>query len=431
VAGAAVLSEETQPLVLGAAPGGRGAVTFALPQAHAGADLVLEASNGFGQALSSTLRIVDRLVVSAQANASAYATNEAGEIVVTLTNTGNTVHEGVSEGGAPGLFELEPQSFSIPPGSQAVLRHAFTVPAHARSGLHRGSLQVGGLLTASFFVTVRPPELGFSVEDRLYTAGETIPVVLRNAGGSIGTPEIEARLGEFPPVRASASLAVGEETTLEVPIPAHLPSGVHPLLLSARDDVHFAGASRAASVRVAGTAATLSVATDADVYLVGSTIAVDAQVTNAGLPLVSAGLHLEIATPCAPALEGVTFHFDTWAGSDWIERAARGRGQHHETDQVDLSAYWPDPDGEYKVRIRHDGVPPAAIDYVALVSGGALVAPTEAMLDSGGDVLAALSLSDETGADVTYQAVVVRFPPASSSSLLYRAREGDPPASRR
>ena len=182
----------------------------------------------------------------------------------------------------------------------------------------------------------------------------------------------------------------------------------------------------AARVRIAGTEATLSVATDADVYLVGSTIGASAQVTNGGVPLGAAGLHLEIATPCAPASEGVTFHFDTWDGTDWVERASRGRGALFETDQVDLSAFWPDPDGEYKVRIRHDGVPPAALDFVALISGGALVAPSEAVLEFGGDVLSGVLASDESGVDMTFQAVIARFPATAAPSLLYRAREGEP-----
>jgi hypothetical protein len=424
--GGAALSEETKPLALGPAPDGRGSVSFALPLARAAAEVRVEATNGFGQSLRATVPIVHRLIASVRTSGADYAAGESGEVVLSLANTGNTLQEGSAAGEVEGIGILAPQSFSLPPGGVGELRFGFAVPEAAASGLHRGAIELPGLPPVAFAVSIRRPELVFGVEDRVYQGGEAIAVVLRNAAGSLATAEVESRLRDLPPVTAKASLAVGEEITVEVPIPAHLPSGRYDLRLSAEDRTHFAGAFAVKGIQVAGTAASLSVATDAEVYRVGSTITASAELLNAGLALSAAGLHLEIATPCAPAFEGVTFHFDTWDGSNWVERAARGRGPHFETDQVDLSAFWPDPDGEHKVRIRHGGLPPAALDFAALVSGGVLVAPSEAVLEAGGDVLPALIASDESGIDLAFGAVIVRFPPLPAPSLIYRAREGEP-----
>ena len=51
--------------------------------------------------------------------------------------------------------------------------------------------------------------------------------------------------------------------------------------------------------------------------------------------------------------------------------------------------------------------------------------PTEAALEGGGDVLAALRTADDSGPYVAERAVVARFPAAASPSLLYRALEGE------
>ncbi|MCI0410671.1 MAG: hypothetical protein L0191_19285, partial [Acidobacteria bacterium] len=122
-----------------------------------------------------------------------------------------------------------------------------------------------------------------------------------------------------------------------------------------------------------------------------------------------------------------SYHVDTWDGASWVERAVRARGPNFETDQVDLSAYLPDVDGEYKVRLRQTGPSPAELDYTALNSAGALLAPVEA--DFGGvnyaDVLAA---PDNQVLFLDGSEVILRFPAAPGPSFVFRAREGTPTA---
>jgi hypothetical protein len=121
--------------------------------------------------------------------------------------------------------------------------------------------------------------------------------------------------------------------------------------------------------------------------------------------------------------EGGSYHIETWDGGSWQERVVRGRTPILETDLVDLAPFLPDADGEYKLRIRHSGPGPATLDYVALLSGGALVAPNTATLEPGQDVLTRLRDADDVEILMTGGTVLLHFPPAPSPSLVFRARE--------
>lgn len=64
-----------------------------------------------------------------------------------------------------------------------------------------------------------------------------------------------------------------------------------------------------------------------------------------------------------------SYHVSTWDGSSWIERGVLHYRRFYREQQLDLSAYLPDADGEYKLRIRQTGKEAAHVESVALLNG--------------------------------------------------------------
>ena len=62
-----------------------------------------------------------------------------------------------------------------------------------------------------------------------------------------------------------------------------------------------------------------------------------------------------------------SYHVSTWDGSDWVERGVLHYRRFYREQQLDLSDYLPDADGEYKVRIRQTGKEAAHVESVALL----------------------------------------------------------------
>jgi len=423
---AGTLFDETQPMVLAESPQGKASVTFTLPPLGpdvASGSLTLTADNGFGKRIQASAVMKSALFMAAPFDGREYSAGESGEIAVTLENTGTIVEEGIAGGSIDGVGSLTSSPYTLLPGQSAVVRLGFTVPADVIGGMHQAEIVASHAVGTRTSVAIKKPIFTMVVEDRLYQIGEEIPVTLRNTGGSRATPVITLSFPPAPPKTASLSLDPGAEGTVALMVPRQIAAGVY-LAVEARDEVSDVRFSEARQVRVAGTAALLQVQTDQPVYVAGATIQASAQVTNSGVALDGGLLHLEIATPCVPQLAGRTYHFETWDGTRWVERAARERAAFFQTDQVDLGPYLPDPDGEYKVRIRQAAVSPAFLDYVTLVSSGSLVPAQEATLEGGGDVLPQLLAADDDGLPIDGQAVVVRFPPALDPTLVYRAREG-------
>ncbi|HEY5738546.1 MAG TPA: FlgD immunoglobulin-like domain containing protein, partial [Gammaproteobacteria bacterium] len=74
-----------------------------------------------------------------------------------------------------------------------------------------------------------------------------------------------------------------------------------------------------------------------------------------------------------------SYHVSTWDGSDWVERGVLHYRRFYREQQLDLSAYLPDADGEYKLRIRQVGKEAAHVESVALLSGGRRAIPSSAI----------------------------------------------------
>lgn len=92
-----------------------------------------------------------------------------------------------------------------------------------------------------------------------------------------------------------------------------------------------------------------------------------------------------------------SYHVSTWDGSSWVERGLLHVASLYSEQQLDLSRFLPDPQGDYKVRIHQVGMSGAQIDRLQLRFGlrGAQVpvVPLSAVSD-GADVLAKISGAD-------------------------------------
>ncbi|MEJ2347133.1 MAG: FlgD immunoglobulin-like domain containing protein, partial [Gammaproteobacteria bacterium] len=143
---------------------------------------------------------------------------------------------------------------------------------------------------------------------------------------------------------------------------------------------------------------------------------------------------------------GESYHISTWNGSSWVERGVLHYDRFSREQQVDLSKYLPDPDGEYKVRIHQVGMESAQIDSVALLENSNRFAPTSAhqLATSGvtglvqtligsrpsdGEVLADIRYPDNEVVDShekTFEIKWNKLPKGLDFHLALTAREEDP-----
>ena len=97
-----------------------------------------------------------------------------------------------------------------------------------------------------------------------------------------------------------------------------------------------------------------------------------------------------------------TYYIYTWDGSSWVERGSWTIGvSGDQLHDFDLSAFLPDPDGDYKVRIFQSYAwDEAGIDYVGLTRDGTPGTMTYAYdLEKGQSVLTELQASDDVRDD--------------------------------
>ncbi|HUP42459.1 MAG TPA: FlgD immunoglobulin-like domain containing protein, partial [Thermoanaerobaculia bacterium] len=152
-----------------------------------------------------------------------------------------------------------------------------------------------------------------------------------------------------------------------------------------------------------------------------------------------------------PRLRLFSFEVATWDGQRWVERGELHHGLHYSERELDLSVHLPDPDGEYKVRIRQTGLEAAHVDRALLRVGRSRGPESErrpasaVIVPGGADVLDPLRAVDrevldlherqveirwegfETGAEGVRLALVAREEELSSRAarpFRYPAREG-------
>ena len=108
--------------------------------------------------------------------------------------------------------------------------------------------------------------------------------------------------------------------------------------------------------------------------------------------------------------QGESYHIDTWDGSQWVERGKLHYSLAYGEQEVDLSDFLPDPDGEFKVRILQSGHEAAHVDNVTLRVGDHIFLPDRALRDdTGEDVLDELRHADYEVIDLHERSFQVRW----------------------
>jgi subtilase family serine protease/fibronectin type 3 domain-containing protein len=137
----------------------------------------------------------------------------------------------------------------------------------------------------------------------------------------------------------------------------------------------------------------------------------------------------EAAASLEPGIPGCfSYHVSTWDGTDWVERGELHYGLRYREQSLPLREYLPDPDGEYKVRIRQTGLEAAHVDQVALSADGmSLLAVSATNTATGEDMLAQVIHPDYEVQDLHEAEMEVHWsdvpPVAVSLSLLAREEE--------
>ena len=108
--------------------------------------------------------------------------------------------------------------------------------------------------------------------------------------------------------------------------------------------------------------------------------------------------------------QGESYRIDTWDGSQWVERGKLHYSLAYGEQEVDLSGFLPDPDGEFKVRILQSGHEAAHVDNVTLRVGDHIFLPDRALRDdTGEDVLDELRHADYEVIDLHERSFQVRW----------------------
>lgn len=123
-----------------------------------------------------------------------------------------------------------------------------------------------------------------------------------------------------------------------------------------------------------------------------------------------------------------SYHVSTWDGSKWAERGVLHYGMHYQEKTLDLSKYLPDASGQFRVRIRQQGMEAAHVESVALVGGANRYLPESALhLGTSKDVVAQVLYQDNEVLDLHEAEMEVRWSGVPSGSanlrLAFNARE--------
>lgn len=123
-----------------------------------------------------------------------------------------------------------------------------------------------------------------------------------------------------------------------------------------------------------------------------------------------------------------SYHISTWDGANWVERGELHYDLHYSNQTLPLREYLPDPDGEYKVRIRQTGLEAAHVDRVALEADRMLLQAISATdTSSGDDLLPQVAYLDNEVQDLHEAEMEVHWndvpPVAVSLSLLAREEQ--------
>ncbi|MDI6753649.1 MAG: hypothetical protein QME78_04555 [Thermodesulfobacteriota bacterium] len=365
-----------------------------------------------------------------------YRIRDEVNLTVKLKNTGRFHFENASlTVTVPSAAYTNTKPINLKPDQLLPVQFAIPIPAALGAGPHAVnvamSLPEGSFRTKSlsFIVSEASLTVDYSGPETL-AAGESISFIVKNNGGQDAESECRVILTGNAEIIYQNTLRevirAGEIRTYSIPISSQATDGLYILTAEVWNKKTDKKKTLWQNFNVSGINAGLSVRTDKEVYFLWDSVTALAQVVNRGHNMESAILNLKVVDQC---LQQVSYHFYTWDEVSWVERGLLHYGSNMEAKVIDLSAYLPDAQGEYKVRIKHVGEGSARIDYISLMVDGNLYAPTYArnLEEAGYDMLHEVEEADGQAADVLNNEVEIRWngaPPGTTKVLLMGAQEG-------
>lgn len=124
--------------------------------------------------------------------------------------------------------------------------------------------------------------------------------------------------------------------------------------------------------------------------------------------------------------ECASYHISVWDGARWVERGVLHYDMLYQEKRLDLSSFLPDANGNYRLRIRQQGLEAAHVESVALLVNGVRVLPVSALhLGNSQDVLSKVLYPDREVLDLFGAEMEVRWDslPGGKIELALNARE--------
>jgi hypothetical protein len=391
-----------------------------------------------GQIRSGETIIPNTADVSFTFDRPSYRIREVANLTVEITNTGNFNQESMSltvsvpdanyndTKGVPLLVTENSQqlTYSIPiPGDVAAGQHIINVTLSLPSGSSYTK-------TTSFSVPRSSLTIVHSDPEKI-KIGDTINIDITNAGGIdtsfVCTLNLISGDLTISQNTIDDTIQAGEAKTCNLQIPAQATFGRYVLYANVLDTKTDKTSYLSKVLTVSGLRSDLSVRTAKDIYLSTEDITVLTQITNQEYAIDGANLNLKIVDKCSEPVFVESYHISTWDGNNWVERGILHYPEDFGTQSFDLSAFLPDADGNYKLRITHIGFGYANVDYISLIADGASYIPTAAReLYRNGDILSYIIEADGFAANVRANTIEIQWqgmPSTTTKILSMRAKE--------
>jgi hypothetical protein len=429
-----------QKQILSFQPGDSTTIDFSIPISNLiFGDYKLTYSLSYeGQINSGETIIPNAASVSFNFEKPSYRIREVANLIVEIRNTGNFNQKSMSltvsvpdanyndTKGVPLLVTESSQqlTYSIPiPENVAAGQHIINITLSLPSGSSY-------IKTTNFSVPRSSLAIVYSDPEKI-KIGDAININITNTGG-IDTSFVCTLILISGDLTISQNtiddtIQAGEAKTCNLQIPAQAALGRYVLYANVLDTETDQTSYLSKVLTISGLRSDLSVKTAKDIYFSTEDITTLTQIANQEYDIDNANLNLKIVDKCSEPVYVESYHISTWDGNNWVERGILHYPEEFGTQSFDLTAFLPDADGNYKVRITHIGVGYANIDYISLVADGTSYIPTAAKeLYKNGDILRYIIEADGFAANVRANTIEIQWqsmPSTTTEILSMRAKE--------
>jgi hypothetical protein len=366
-----------------------------------------------------------------------YRIREEANLTVSLMNSGKFNLENVSVSvSVPDINFTDNRTVSLSINDSLQLTYTIAISESITPGQHNADVTLmlpsgNSILKNSKFVI---PEALIKIEysgERKFTAGDVIYLTVENTGGIDANSLTEIKLTSVTDAFTiyqdfiNDIIQAGTSKTYSFQIPFQARSDGYILDAKVSGD-RISSAMLSELIDISGIEAELSVRTDKDIYLSTENINALIQIINQAYGIDDATLHLQIMNKCSAGWVD-SFHIFTWDGTQWVERGVLHYPDNLETQSFDLSAFLPDPSGDYKVRVVNIGSVYAYVDYISLMANDTAYTPNYAKeLYRNSDILSYIIDADDWAANVRSNTIEIRWtgiPSSDNKILLIKAKE--------